>query len=193
MNPTKENVAAYFKANVDFQRFAKLTKAIGAQLNNPQLRFLKSFILERSIERYSNCVIKCINEEGCDFYIDELSARVEMKYTEDAIYTSVRKELRENTGNIKLMNSMGTNTHKELPSHYADFLLFIGNQAAILFDKPTLDEYVKIKGDGIIANIPTNKGIILATPEEMSAESQQELDYIERLIKMTDGFIDDVK
>lgn len=193
MSPTKEDVAACFKAKMDFLRFAKLTKAIGSQLNGAQLRFLKSFIFEISIEEYSNNAIKYIGEEGCDLYILELGARVEMKYTEDAIYTSVRKKLRENTGNIKLMNSMGTNTHKELPSHYADFLLFIGNQSAILFDKPTLDAYVKSQGDGIIANIPTSKGIILATPEEMSADFQQEVDFLEGHTKYVKTYINNIK
>ena len=167
MSPTKEDVAACFKAKMDFLRFAKLTKAIGSQLNGAQLRFLKSFIFEISIEEYSNNAIKYIGEEGCDLYILELGARVEMKYTEDAIYTSVRKKLRENTGNIKLMN--------------------------ILFYKPTLDAYVKSQGDGIIANIPTSKGIILATPEEMSADFQQEVDFLEGHTKYVKTYINNIK
>lgn len=193
MAATTVQVANFFKSNMDFTRFARLTQALGNQTNDAQLRFLKALIFEQSIEEYSKGNIKYVGEEGCDLIIPSLDARVEMKYTEGALYTASKKILRENTGGIKLMNSMGTNTHKVLPTNYADFLIFIGNQGAMLFDRPTLAKHILSGGDGITANIPTNKGIVLATPKEMSAGNQPEIDFVNGLNSFIKSYIRNVK
>jgi hypothetical protein len=195
MTVTNLDVADFIKANMDFPRLARLVKALGNQLNDKQLRFLKATIFEQSMEVYSNDSIKYVGEEGCDLIINinGVNARVEMKYTEDALYTDVNKTLREKTGNIKLMNSMGTNTHKVLPSTYADYLIFVGRQGAMLFDKATIEPWIDPKGDGITANIPTNLGIILATPNEMNADLQKEIDFIEGFNAFVKTYINSVK
>jgi hypothetical protein len=179
---TLNQVSEFIKSNMDFARFARLTKALGDQANDAQFRFIKALIFENSIEEYSKGEILYVGQEGCDLIIPKLgNARVEMKYVENALYTPARKELREHTGEIKLMNSMGTNSHKILPKGYADFLIFMGNQGAILFDKHTIEAHIKSGGDGISANLPTNKGILLATPKEMNTGNQQEIDFIQGL------------
>lgn len=190
---TKEQVADFFKSNMDFQRFARLTTALGKQANDAQLRFLKAMIFEQSIEEYSSGSIKYVGEEGCDLIIPSLDARVEMKYVENALYTVSKKELREQTGGIKLMNSMGTNTHKVLPANYADYLIFIGNQGAILFDRLVVEQYIVSGGDGITANIPTSKGIILATPTVMSGGAQQAVDFVQGLKNYIKTYINNIK
>jgi hypothetical protein len=178
---------------MDFQRFARLTTALGEQANDAQLRFLKAMIFEQSIEEYSLGSIKYVGEKGCDLIIPSLNARVEMKYVEDALYTLSKKKLREQTGGIKLMNSMGTNTHKVLPANYADYLIFIGNQAAILFARSALEQHIVSGGDGISANIPTSKGIILATPTEMTSGAQQEVDFVQGLKNYIKTYVNNVK
>ncbi len=191
---TSQNVADFFRTNMDFSRFARLTKALGDQVNDAQLRFIKALIFEQSIEEYSSGKIKYVGEEGCDLIIPALgNAKVEMKYVENALYTTSRKQLREQTGGIKLMNSMGTNTHKVLPAGYADFLIFIGNQGAMLFDRATLDAHIDPGGDGISANIPTSKGVILSTPAEMNASNQNEVDFIQGLHTYIRNYIKNVK
>jgi len=193
MTVTSQDVAKFFKENMDFARFARLTKALGDQVNDAQLRFMKAMVFEQSIEAYSGGKIKYVGQEGCDLIVPALNdARVEMKYVENALYTTSRKQLREQTGGIKLMNSMGTNTHKVLPAGYADFLIFIGNQGAMLFDRATLEAHIDPGGDGISANIPTSKGIILATPNEMPAGNQQEVDFIKGLHEYIKNYIQNV-
>lgn len=193
MPTTKEIVADFIKTNMDFKRFARLTKALGKQANDAQLRFIKAMIFEQSMEEYSKGTIKYVGEEGCDLIIPKINARVEMKYMETALYTTTRQELKERTGNIKLMNSMGTNTHKALPTNYAEYLIYVGNQGAMLFDRATLEQHVISGGDGITANIPTNKGIKLATPIEMSVGIQQEVDFIQGLRNYIKTYINNVK
>ena len=189
-----QQVANFFQTNMDFPRFARLTRALGKQVNNEQLRFMKAWIFEESIEEYSNQKIQYIGDEGCDLIIPALNnARVEMKYVEDALYTPSKKQLRESTGNIKLMNSLGTNTHKVLPTNYADYLIFIGQQGAILFDKATVSKYIKSGGDGINANIPISEGIIMATPDQMTGNGQTEVDFIQGLRNYIKLYIQGIK
>lgn len=191
---TKEQVADYLKEVINFGRFARLSKALGNQLNTEQLRFFKSFVFEKSLEPYSNNSLKYVGQDGCDFLIPSLdNTKLEMKYTENALFTPRRKELRESTGGIKLMNSMGTNTHKTLPQNYSDFLIYVGQQGAMLFDKPTLEIYLKITGDGIFANIPVDKGILLAGPDTMNSDNQQEVDFIDGLLKYVDSYIANIE
>jgi len=195
MKSKKQQVADYLKSNVDWARFARLTRALGDQANNAQFRFLKATIFEQSIEEYSNGKIKYVGQDGCDHIISTptLSARIEMKYTEGALYTASKKTLRESTGGIKLMNSMGTNTHKTLPATYADFLLFVGNQGAMLFDRATIEEHITPGGDGITANIPTKQGIIIATPDDMDAGDQPEVDFIDPFDSFIKSYIRNIK
>jgi len=195
MKTKKQQVADYLKSNVDWARFARLTRALGDQANNGQIRFLKATIFEQSIESYSKGKIKYVGQDGCDHVISEpdLDARIEMKYTEDAVYTPSKKQLRARTGGIKLMNSMGTNTHKVLPATYADFLLFVGNQGAILFDRGTVASHITPGGDGIVANIPTKDGIIIATPKEMDAGDQFKVDFTGAFNSMILDYIKNVK
>ena len=191
---TVVEVADFIKNNMDFARFSRLTRALGSQANDAQLRFIKALIFEQSVEEYSKNAIKYVGKVGCDLIIPALNdAKVEMKYTEDALYTEVRKELREHTGGIKLMNSNGTNTHKVLPPNYADFLIYIGNQGAMLFDKQTFEKHILSNGDGITANIPTSLGIVLATPKEMTGGNQPEVDFVNGLMNYIRSYIQQIK
>jgi len=188
-----QKVADYINTHMDFPRFARLCVALGSQVNDAQLRFIKALVFERSMEQYSKGKIKFVGEEGCDLIIPELNVRVEQKYTEDALFTPKKKTLRENTKSIKLMNSMGTNTHNKLPETYADYLIFIGNQAAMLFSKQDLEQHLQVGGDGISANIPTRKGILLASPIDMDANNQTQIDFISGFMKYIDSYIQSVK
>lgn len=189
-------LASYIQQNVDFPRFSRLTQALGHQANGAQLRFLKSLIFEKSIEVYSNKTMIYVGQEGCDFIVPTFNAKVEMKYIEDALFTPSKKTLKETTGSIKLMNSMGTNSHKSLPVNYADYLMFVGRQGAMLFDKQTINQKISnsnIGGDGISVDLPTNLGYPLAGPKEMVLGTQSEVDFLKPLMNFLDSYIDNIK
>lgn len=185
---TTQDVANHLKAHVDFTRFSKLVHALGPQLNTEQLRFLKARILEKSLEQYSNGALKYIATDGCDFELPLLNnIRMEMKFTNGAIFGK-KGNMRPNTS-IILMNSMGTSKHKELPETYADFLLYVSDYGAILFDKPTLSKYISPNGDGITAKLPTNLGIVVADPTVMAPGKQQAyVDFIKQLDKSVEAY-----
>jgi hypothetical protein len=178
---TNIEVADFLRANVDWARFARLTKALDKQLNNEQLRFLKARVFEKSIEKYSNGTLQYVAEPGCDFImIGFHNIRLEMKYTEGAIYTPKKGQLKDSCS-IKLTNSNGTNTHATLPPYYADYLMFVSDRGAILFDKNTLQSHSTSNGDGIHAVVPTSMGTMIADNTVMTGDNQLEVDFIQQL------------
>lgn len=185
---TAQDIANHLKANVDFTRFSKLVHALGPQLNTEQLRFLKARILEKSLEQYSNGSLKYVATDGCDFLLPLLdNTRMEMKFANGALFGK-KGNMRLNTS-IILMNSMGNRQYHELPESYADFLLYVSNYGAVLFDKPTLSKYISPNGDGITAVLPTNLGIVVADPTVMApGKDQAYIDFIQQLDKSVEAY-----
>ena len=58
---TTIEVADYLRANIDWPRFARLTKALDKQLNAGQLRFLKARLFEKAVEKYSNGTLRYVD------------------------------------------------------------------------------------------------------------------------------------
>ena len=180
---TTIEVADYLRANIDWPRFARLTKALDKQLNAGQLRFLKARLFEKAIEKYSNGTLQYVDQVGCDFImIGFHNIRLEMKYTADGIYTPAKGELTKSC-KIKLTNSNGTNTHLTLPAYYADYAMFIGMRSAILFDKNTLNAHLTSDGDGTYAVVPPSLGTMIADKNVMTGDNQLEADFIKQLDK----------
>ena len=182
MATTKE-VADHLKSNIDWQRFVNLCVSIGDQLNDAQWRFFKAVVFENSMEAYSDGSVEYVGEEGCDLLVtlNGQVVRVEMKYTEHALYTAKGKLPRANSQKITLMNSKGSNTHKSLPVNYADFLLVVGVRAAALVSKSTLKQFININGDSIDASIPTNKMEFVFTPDTVTESTVTVLNLREEL------------
>jgi hypothetical protein len=196
---TIQELAQYIKLNVDLGRLARLIAALGPQLNDAQLRFVKALVFEQALEEYSNGKLKYVGLKGCDTIITDvtlnngLEVRIEVKFSDLALYSTTKLELKETTGGIRLLNSLGTNTHKELPDDYADYLLVIGSRGMELFDKKTVSAYINPNGDGITATIPTNKGVIIADPSIMNPGTQQEVDFIKTFMAFLKTYINNVK
>ena len=171
------NVANYLKENVNWQAFVNLVKSVGTQFNDAQWRFFKAVVFETAIQKFSNGKVQYVAKEGCDFIVPELNnIKVEMKYVEDALYTAKGHKLREKTKTLTLLNSKGTNSHKELPPDYADYLLVVGQVGCALIDKATLSQHIEINGDSISASVPTEKMILIFTPKTLNINSERKIE-----------------
>lgn len=172
---------------INWQKFHELCVNIGSDFNSPQLRFLKAIVLESSIDMYSKHVLTYVGDEetGCDFKIPSLNnLKVEMKYTQGSLFGGKKLEMREITKDIKLLNSLGTNKHANLPDNYSDYLLIVDMHGAALIDKPNLIQYVRSNGDGLNAKIPTDKLHILFRPSDLNMEfKRKNLNIEEKLHK----------
>jgi hypothetical protein len=163
-------VANFLQKEVNWTKFVNLVTSIGPQFNDAQWRFLKAIVFEKAVEAFSEKKLVYVSQVGCDFIIPSLNnAKVEMKYTEDVLYTEKSRIPRKNAQSITLMNSKGTNSHTGLPDEYADFILIVGRRGAAIVDKPTISSYIKINGDSITATIPTDKMTFIFTPDTVTA------------------------
>ena len=184
MNTKTQTLASHLQLNINWQRFVNLAASLGDQLNDAQWRFFKAIVFENSMETYSTGCVKYVGEEGCDLLVTtdtEKDIRVEMKYTENALFTPKGRTPRAICQNITLMNSKGTNTHKALPAGYADYLLVVGLRGAALVSKATLSRYAKINGDSITAQIPTSEMEFVFTPATVAEPTITQIDLREEL------------
>lgn len=181
-----KEISQYLRDNICWQSFINTVASIGPQFNDAQWRFLKACIFETSIDVFSKGKIKYVALQGCDFIIPELNnIRIEMKYTEDALYTDKGKTPRNECKSLTLLNSNGSNTHIALPDSYADYLLIVGRKGAAVIDKPTLQKYIEIRGDSILAkNIPINKMHFIFTPETVSIPTVYECNLRDKIVKL---------
>lgn len=181
---TQKQVAQHLASSINWARFATLADSLGNQLNDAQWRFFKAIVFESSMESYSDGSVKYVAQEGCDLLvtIDGVEHRVEMKYMEGALFNK-RGKLRDRVKGVTLMNSKGSNTHKALPKHYADFLLVVGLRGACVISKKNLEKFITINGDSISADFPAAKAEIVADPQQMTVVQKQQIDLRAELIE----------
>ena len=180
---TTQTVANELKTHVNFARFAKHVKALGNQCNDRQWRFAKGLILELSFEMCSNGNLKYVSQLGTDYIMPNYkNTSIEFKFEQKPLFGK-RGNMSKHI-NPTLMNSRGTNKYVELPSTYADYLIYATPNGALLFDKATVSNHLKISGDSITGNLPTNEGVILADPTTMISDTQEEVDIINPIMNM---------
>ena len=131
--------------------WTKLFSKIGS-INNgdtPTLRMLKSDIVSKMIESYSNMMY--VNDNGNDFVLDD-GTRIELK-TKKSLFLKTKQK----TSNITIMNTRGGSERGKT----FDFLLLIQTEKpyrVAYIDWETLQEHTTYIEDACIAKeIPYNK------------------------------------
>jgi hypothetical protein len=181
----------YLKTSVQWSRYFKLISMIGDSLNSHKNRFDKSDLLEHSIEIFSEGKIKWIDDFGADHILPN-GERLEMKYVFGCLQTKNRKS-KKTVGSIKLMNSLGTCTRKNLPSDYADYLLISDYHIVCLIDKNTLSQYTISRGDGMYAeNIPFSQTCVVAKASSQILLQEKIFDYADQKKQMQKKFVEQV-
>jgi len=181
--------------SIKWQRFITLVDSVGSELNDRQWRFLKSTVLELGVASYSDGLLTHVGEieNGCDFIIPSMNnIKIEMKYQTDVLYPSKGIQMREYTKEIKLMNSMGTNTHTDLPIGYADYLLIVDKRGVAVIHKENLKHFLKINGDSISARIPASSLISIFTPDDIIPSEPRRLDIKKRVLDVILEAIEDI-
>lgn len=181
--------------SIGWQRFITLVDSVGNELNDRQWRFLKSTVLELGVASYSGGLLTHVGEteNGCDFIIPSLNnIKVEMKYQTDVLYPVKGMNMREYTKEIKLMNSMGTNTHTDLPEGYADYLLIVDKRGVAVIHKNSLKQFLKINGDSISTRIPSSQLVQIFTPSDITTIEPKRLDIKSRVLSLITNIIEDI-
>ena len=138
----------WLRDHVDWTKYVSLVNAIGDELNERKLRFDKSDLFERALERFSNNELEYVNKEGVD-HIGPEGVTIEMKYTDGSLYTKKRKKPKIYVSDLQLLNTRGSSEGRTLPDTYAQFLLICDREAASVIAKEDLLPYVVDAGDGL--------------------------------------------
>lgn len=182
--------AEYLKASVDWNRYFRLISAIGDSLNSNKNRFDKSDLLEHSLEIFSGGVVKWIDDVGADHLLLD-GTRIEMKYILGSLQ-GANGRTKKTISSVKLMNSLGTCTHKSLPQNYADYLLISDSHIVCLLDRDTLSRYIVCRGDGLYAErIPFSQVYTVSKGMPQPAQSSS-FDYAQEKRQMQKRFIEQV-
>lgn len=188
------NVVEVLKNNINWQRFVNLCASIGNELNSPQWRFLKAVFLESAVAAYSKGMVTYVgeSERGCDFVIPSLNnAKIEMKYTAEALYTA-KGTARRDCKSVTLLNSKGTNTHLALPEEYADYLLIVESRGASLISKENLQKYVVVKGDSLTACIPTSELTVIFQPTDLGEIIKKDLGIKAKFLELISDIVENI-
>jgi hypothetical protein len=210
--PTIQQVQAYNKSNVDWEKFFSVIDTLGSTMNGQKDRFDKSDIIEMALDAYSHGAIKYINTNGVDHHLVNLldanndPTTQEMKFVGVLFYKEfVVERANKNRGvtgtkelrpinqpiTLKLVNSMGSNSHKTLPADYAKFLLVADNHSVHVIEVSALTPYLKFGGDGIEAcKVPCNLFYKIVGPEDVKGrQSLTGFDYKEEKLKFQRDFL----
>ena len=188
---TIQQVQEYLKSTVNWIKFFSVVDTLGTSMNGQKDRFDKSDIIEMALDAYSNGAIQYVNDDGVDHKLINLldlngnPSTQEMKFLGVLFYkefvverankkrgTASVKELRlaNQLVSLKLVNSMGSNTHTKLPSTYAEFLLVADNHSVHVIKVADLTPYLKFGGDGIEASkVPCSLFHKVVGPEDISS------------------------
>jgi len=161
-----------------YSGFEKLCTSLGSTLNGRKDRFDKSDLIERGIEAASGGALKWVDEEGYDLFDVENNLRYEVKSQERCLFTRKKGTLKENTGNIKLTNTLQQG--EKLLNETADYLILVDtNTGSIgITSYKTAIEYSTEKDDGFSTKIPLNKIEIINRPTlKTSKEGFKGLSY----------------
>jgi hypothetical protein len=160
------NFADTLKENIQWKQVFKCIVALGPQLDERMLRFLKARFIERAIARLSNDVI-WVNRVGCDHELFDV--RIETKSGTDLLTNKNNGILKQTNPRItsllslKLNNNQGKSKGKQLPQTF-DWLMIVDQNAVGIIDYATVSnpEYLDDStGEGLYLKIPHSRVTIL--------------------------------
>ena len=82
-----KDLAIFLKKNIEWKLFKSLLEHLGNSLNDRKGRFMKSDLIEYSLEIFSNQKVIHIDEQGRDLKIPEKNCYCEVKFEKQLIFT----------------------------------------------------------------------------------------------------------
>ena len=147
-------VTQYLIDNVDWNLVFSVMLSLKRKYNTGAETFVKSDIVSEAIEQASNGKLKYINDVGCDFYIEELDVRIEMKSTNSNIFPKIGKKF---TSVVKLKNFRSLkNIDIDSMVKTFDYLLILEPLKCGIVSYENLIPYFEIYTDGIGAKADVN-------------------------------------
>jgi len=133
---------------IDWKLVFSLIESYKSTHNERMMRFLKSEIIARGIEEFSNGQLKYVDKVGYDFVMPQSGIRIELKSG-----LKMFQPRAWSTVDIKLSNTNGQSSHDKEFIKTFDYLLIVEPGTAGLVSWEKVQPYVRSVGDGFCAKI----------------------------------------
>ena len=179
--PIAKVLTTYLKKNVDWKLFKSLLVHLGDSLNDRKGRFMKSDLIEYSIEIFSDQKVIHIDQQGRDLKIPELNCFCEVKFEKHLVFTKAGKQKRD--VNVTLINTLGKTSGIDLDK-YAEFILLLDSKGCALVTSDSAKKYQKRVNDQIKSKIPKSEVHIICDFENLETINTNEIDNFKNEFKI---------
>ena len=193
-----KDLAIFLKKNIEWKLFKSLLEHLGNSLNDRKGRFMKSDLIEYSLEIFSNQKVIHIDEQGRDLKIPEKNCYCEVKFEKQLIFTE-RGQQKKNI-NVTLINTIGNTSGINLNT-YAEYILLLDSKGCALVTSHTAKKYETRVNDQIKSKIPCSEVYIICVFEDIKSIDTSEIDnfknefkklqkeYLEKFKQIENGLI----
>jgi hypothetical protein len=187
------DIAKSLREDISWTAMNVLINSIGTSLNSRKMRFHKSDLFEKAVEKFSAGKLQYLDDVGRDFFYPKHNIHVEMKYASHGLHTKLGNK-KEKISELILLNSRSTNKHLTLPLTYSEFIMVVDEHSSAVIDKKILNNYIQYYGDGISAkNIPMSEVVFITTPSDFIKIHHVNLpNYVENLENLQNSYLNDI-
>jgi hypothetical protein len=183
---SQDHVVKYIKRVLDFRPIYCMNNTLTHRYNERMVRFVKSELLSRTVQRASREKIVYVNETGYDFFLPELDIKVEFK---SGINIFGRPNS-SNTATMTLDNTNGQDSRKKVYTKKFDYLLLIDVNRSGIIKYEDIQPFIKYTGDGRRIKLPKSKIEIITQSTEVFSDKKIYID--DRIDQAMNQMIDEV-
>jgi hypothetical protein len=142
----EEEFKEFFSEIIDWNLIFTMINTFAHVWDEPMVRMMKSFLISKAIETFSENKMRFVNETGLDFIVTwkEKEIRIEFKYGKN-IFQTDRTRL---TSSVKLDNTNGKSSYFKQYKQTFDYLLLVDLNKAAFITHDKLQQYISNNGDG---------------------------------------------
>lgn len=181
------------KESVDWNLFFTLVECVGAGLNSPKLRFLKSDFLEMAVSQYSDGSVEWVDQVGFD-HLFKGELKLEMKHHEGSLHKK-NGQRKECLGSLRMKNTLGGGELRTLDKTF-DFLLVTDRRSAALVDFDLLRDSCRAAQDAIVVksgHLSSDRIHFIVEPCEVDVQSVGLPSFQDELRRLQSSYLDRLK
>ena len=178
-------ITKYLQANVQWDKVFSVMISYKDFFNKPTLRFVKSDLICKAIEKFSNQKLVYVDEVGYDFIMPEYgNTKLELK-TQMQIFGKKN----DKTKQIRLDNTQGISSEDKVYTKTFDFLLLMEPGLAGITNHEKIQNYIKYNADGRTVQMPHS---IIEFFSESSEVKDMRVNLNNRYDEMIENSLNDI-
>jgi hypothetical protein len=142
------NITKKLRDNIDWDMVFSVIQSYKSTYNENMLRFVKSHLISKAIQKYSGGYMEYVNQTGYDF-ITKDNFKIELKTG-----LKIFQKRKQQTSDIIISNTQGQSTDTKVFEKTFDYLLMVEPGMAGVTSWEKMRPYIKPRGDCFKAQIP---------------------------------------